>query len=65
MAGAGIEVGFDGEYQNLIEALKKASGPDLQRIAHAAGLALKKVTAEAFEDEADPATGAKWKARKA
>jgi phage gpG-like protein len=64
MAGAGIEVSFDGAYQNLIEALKKASGPDLQRIAHAAGLALKKVTAEAFEDEADPATGAKWKARK-
>jgi phage virion morphogenesis protein len=64
MAGSGIEVSFDGEYRNIIEALTKASDPALQQIAHAGGLALKKATAAAFENEADPATGAKWKARK-
>jgi phage virion morphogenesis protein len=64
MAGAGLEVELDGEYQKIIEALQKASAPALQQIAHAGGLALKKVTAEAFNNEADPATGAKWKERK-
>jgi phage gpG-like protein len=64
MAGAGVEVKFDGEYQKIIEALQKASSPALQQIAHAGGQALKKVTAEAFRNGADPATGEKWKERK-
>jgi phage gpG-like protein len=63
MAGAGLEVVFDREYQHIIDALHQASSPALQQIAHAGGLALKKVTAEAFKNEADPATGTKWKAR--
>ena len=64
MAGAGIEVRFDGEYQKIIEALQKASMPALQRIAHEGGKALKDVSLEAFANEADPATGAKWAPRK-
>ena len=64
MAGAGVEVKFDGEYQKIIEALQKASSPALQQIAHAGGLALKGVTAEAFKNEADPATDTKWAGRK-
>jgi phage virion morphogenesis protein len=64
MAGLGIAVSFDDKYRTIIEALKKASDPALKQIAHVGGLALKKVTAEAFKNEADPATGTKWKARK-
>jgi phage gpG-like protein len=64
MAGASVEVRFDGEYQKIIEALQKAASPALQQIARAGGLALKGVTAEAFRNEADPATGEKWKERK-
>jgi phage gpG-like protein len=60
MAGAGIEVKLDSEYQKIIDALKKASAPNLQRIAHSAGLALRDVSKAAFANEADPATGAKW-----
>jgi hypothetical protein len=36
MAGAGVEVKFDGGYQKIIEALQKASSP---LIARADGLA--------------------------
>jgi phage gpG-like protein len=64
MAGSGLEVIFDLEYEHIIDALHQASRPALQQIAHAGGLALKKVTAEAFKTEADPATGTKWKVRK-
>jgi phage gpG-like protein len=64
MAGAGLEVKLDGEYQKIIEALQKASSPALQQIAHAGGLALKNVSKEAFAKQADPATGEKWKERK-
>jgi phage virion morphogenesis protein len=63
MAGAGIEVKIDGEYQKIIEALQKASSPALQQIAHAGGQALKQVSREAFQKQADPATGEKWKER--
>jgi phage virion morphogenesis protein len=64
MAGAGVEVSFDGEYQKIIDALHRASAPTLQEIAHAGGLALKKITHDAFKNETDPATGEKWKALK-
>jgi phage gpG-like protein len=62
--GASVEVRFDGEYQKIIDALQKASAPALQRIAHAGGLALHNVSKEAFQKQADPATGAKWAPRK-
>jgi phage virion morphogenesis protein len=64
MAGAGIEVKIDSEYQKIIDALQKASSPALQQIAHAGGQALKQVSKEAFQKQADPATGEKWKERK-
>jgi phage virion morphogenesis protein len=64
MAGAGIEVKIDGEYQKIIDALQKASSPALSQIAHAGGLALKNVSKEAFQKQADPATGEKWAALK-
>jgi phage gpG-like protein len=60
MAGAGIEITPDGEYQKIIDALKKASAPDLRRIAHAGGLALRDIGKIAFKNQADPATGANW-----
>ena len=64
MAGAGIEVTLDDEYQKIIEALQRASAPNLQRIAQAAGLALRDVSKAAFANESDPATGTKWAPRK-
>jgi phage virion morphogenesis protein len=64
MAGAGVEVKLDDKYQKIVDALQKASAPALQQIAHAGGLALKKVSKKAFKNEADPATGVKWKERK-
>lgn len=55
MAGAGVEVRMDEkEYQTIVDALHRASGPDLKRIAHAAGLALQAVTQEAFKNETSP-----------
>jgi phage virion morphogenesis protein len=60
MAGAGVEVKLDEEYQKIVDALRKASAPNLQRIAQAAGLALRKVSRESFANETDPATGSKW-----
>jgi phage gpG-like protein len=64
MAGTGVEVKFDSEYQKIIDALNAASSPVLQEVAHAGGLALQGVTAKAFQSETDPATGAKWEGRK-
>lgn len=67
MSKAAIEVRFDddAEYQNIIDALHRASQCDLKRIAQAAGLALQAVTAEAFEKQEDPVHGDKWQALKA
>jgi phage virion morphogenesis protein len=64
MAGAGVEVQFDGDYQKIIDALQKASAPNLRSIAHAGGQALHNVSMEAFQKQADPATGSKWEALK-
>jgi phage virion morphogenesis protein len=64
MAGAGIEVKIDGEYQKIIDALQKASSAALQRIAHTGGKSLKNVSKEAFRKQADPATGESWTALK-
>ena len=60
MAGAGVGVEFDGEYEKIIEALHKASMSALQQIAHAGGQALRDISRKAFAEGADPATGAKW-----
>ena len=60
MAGAGLEVKFDNEYEKIIAALHRASMPALQRIAHAGGQALQAVSKKSFAEQADPATGAKW-----
>lgn len=64
MAGVGVEVKLDSEYEKIIEALRRASMPALQNISHAGGLALQKVSRDAFANQADPATGEKWKALK-
>jgi len=64
MAGAGIGVTLDSEYDNIIAALHRASMPALQAIARSGGLALQKVSKEAFAKEANPATGEKWAPRK-
>ena len=60
MAGAGIEVKLDDEYQKIVDALHKASIPALQQIARAGGQALRDISRKAFAEGADPATGAKW-----
>jgi hypothetical protein len=64
MAGTGIEVRLDeGEQKKIIDALARASNPDLRRIAHFAGLALMNITDEAFKGQESPA-GEKWAALK-
>jgi phage virion morphogenesis protein len=60
MAGAGIEVTLDKEYQEILDALSKASMPDLKAIAAFAGKELSDITQSAFTAEADPVTGEKW-----
>ncbi|MDR1587303.1 MAG: phage virion morphogenesis protein [Treponema sp.] len=64
MAGAGIEVKLDSEYQKILDALKKAGSPELQKLANFAGADLQDISGEAFKKEADPVTGIKWKAIK-
>ena len=64
MAGAGVEVTLDGAYQEILDALAKASVPDLQAIADFAGLELTDISMGAFEKESDPVTGVKWAALK-
>jgi phage virion morphogenesis protein len=61
MAGAGIEVTFDKEYQEILDALSKASMPDLKAVAAFAGGELEDISQQAFEAQADPVTGEKWK----
>jgi phage virion morphogenesis protein len=63
MGGAGIEVSFDSEYQTIIDALARASAPVLLQIATEGGLALENVKDKAFDNKADPVTGAKWAAK--
>jgi phage gpG-like protein len=60
MAGAGLEVSCDGEYEKIMEALHRASSPALQQIAISGGNALRDISREAFQKKADPAAGAKW-----
>jgi phage virion morphogenesis protein len=60
MAGAGIEVILDAEYNKLLAALQRASKPDLKAAAEFAGGELLDISNQAFQDQADPATGKKW-----
>jgi phage gpG-like protein len=60
MGGAVIEASLN-KYQAIIEALSKASMPDMKKIADFAAAELHDISNTAFEKEADPVTGAKWK----
>jgi phage virion morphogenesis protein len=60
MAGAGIEVSLDKDFQTMLNALAKASNPDKRRLLDFIGKELCDITESAFANEADPATGAKW-----
>ena len=62
MAGAGIlKAEYDErELQEIIDALGKASAPDLFAIADSAGDELRRISVKAFENEKDPVTGEKW-----
>jgi len=62
MAGAGILKAEynESEYQEIIDALSKASMPKLLDLAEAAGAELDVITKKAFEHEKDPVTGKKW-----
>jgi phage gpG-like protein len=60
MAGAGITVSFDANYNHILDALKKASMPDLEAIADFMGGELHDISSDAFRNRADPVTGKKW-----
>ena len=61
MAGAGIlKAEYGNEFQAIIEALSKASEPDLIDIANFAGEELAYISEKAFEKEEDPASGKGW-----
>jgi phage virion morphogenesis protein len=60
MAGAGIEVSLDSEYNQILAEMERASKPDLKAIGAFVAGELKDVSNQAFQDQADPATGAKW-----
>ena len=65
MAGVGIvKAEYDSEYQAILDALSKASAPDLLKIAMSAGGELDYITHKAFEKEQDPVTGEKWESLK-
>jgi phage virion morphogenesis protein len=65
MAGAGVEVRIDEHsYKEILDALSKASMPDLEAIARFAGAELSDISAKAFKTESDPLSGSKWAAIK-
>jgi phage virion morphogenesis protein len=47
-------------YQAIMDVLARMSRPDMKKIAEFAAAELHDVTNTAFEDESDPASGAKW-----
>jgi phage virion morphogenesis protein len=64
MSGAGIEVSLDKNFQKILDALANMSNPDKQAVLeHIAG-ELMDISAQAFQNEADPNTSAKWAALK-
>jgi phage virion morphogenesis protein len=62
MAGAGIfQAQYDGtEFQEILDALSKASDPNLEQLAWFMGEELLSISEKAFENEKDPVTGKKW-----
>jgi phage gpG-like protein len=60
MAGVGIQVKLDDQYQRILDALGRASQPDLRKLSAMAGEELRNVSRKAFEAESDPETGKKW-----
>jgi phage virion morphogenesis protein len=64
MAGTGIEVKTDDQFQAILNALTRAAKPDLVAISRAMGEELEAVSNQAFEDEADPVSGTKWESLK-
>jgi phage virion morphogenesis protein len=60
MAGTGIEVRVDDQFQAILDALTRAAKPDLLAISRAMGEELEAISNQAFEDEADPVTGTAW-----
>lgn len=60
MAGAGIEVTFDAEYQSILKAMERMAHPDKRALLDFAGKELLDITETAFETESNPATGEKW-----
>ena len=62
MAGAGIVKALydEAEFQEIIDALSKASDPKLEQLAWFMGEELRDISEKAFEKENDPVTGKKW-----
>lgn len=61
MAGAGIEVRLDEQYEEILRALSLAAMPDLKKIANFAGGELDFISKAAFTKQRDPVTGERWK----
>ena len=63
MAGAGIVKAEynENEFQAMIDALSKASMPDLLKVADFAGGELDYISKKAFENEKDPVSENTWK----
>lgn len=61
MAGAGIEIRLDEQYEEILRALSLAAMPNLKKIADFAGGELDFITKGAFTKQRDPSTGARWK----
>jgi len=63
VAGAGIlKAEYEGDgMEKIMDALSKASMPELAKVADFAGGELADITQKAFEDEKDPVEGIDWK----
>jgi phage virion morphogenesis protein len=60
MAGAGITVNIDKDYQTILTALAKMSAPNKRGLLDFIGKELVDISEQAFQNEADPSTGEKW-----
>jgi phage virion morphogenesis protein len=60
MAGAGIELNLDKDFQAILNALANMSNPNKQRLLDFMGKELWDISEQAFQNEADPNTGTKW-----
>jgi hypothetical protein len=64
MAGAGIAVNLDKDFQEILNALSRMSNPDKRGLLNFIGGELTDITEQAFQNEADPGTGEKWAGKK-